>query len=60
MDKQYYVDFEVNKREAEEAVHTAERFIADIVDLIAKLNEGNVSELHRKAVGLFKDDRTRE
>jgi uncharacterized protein (UPF0332 family) len=56
VDKQYYVDFEVNKDEVEGAIRSAEVFISGMDSLIAKLNEDDVGKLHEKAAALFKED----
>jgi len=53
VDKQYYVDFEVNKEEAEGSINIAEEFIAEMNNLIATLNEGEVKDYHKKAAALF-------
>ena len=55
VDKQYYVDFEVNKEETENAIKTAEEFISEMNNLIATLNEEKIKELHKKAAALFID-----
>ena len=47
VDKQYYVAFEINKEEAISSIKTAE-------DFIAKLNEKDINDYHKKAVSLFK------
>lgn len=53
VDKQYYVDFQVNKDEASNSIKIAEEFIAEISNLIATLNEEKIKVYHEKAVGLF-------
>ncbi len=53
VDKQYYVDFEVNKKEAEDSIKIAEDFIAEINNLLAKLNEQKIKEYHEKTASLF-------
>jgi len=55
IDKQYYVDFEVNKQEAEKSIKAAEEFIAEIDDFIAKLTEEKIKDYRRKAAALFID-----
>jgi uncharacterized protein (UPF0332 family) len=55
VDKQYYVDFEVNKDEAEKSIKTAEDFIAEMNTLLAKLNENSTNEYNKKAKELFLD-----
>ncbi|MBU0536459.1 MAG: HEPN domain-containing protein [Nanoarchaeota archaeon] len=55
VDKQYYVDFSVNLKEAEESIRIAEEFIAEMDDIIAALTEDRVKECHGKAVSLFSE-----
>ena len=55
VDKQYYVDFEVMKEEAESAIAVAEEFVSKMTNLIATLTEQRVKEYHERAVRLFKD-----
>ena len=55
VDKQYYVDFHVNKDEASGSIKVAEGFIAEINNLIATLNEEEIESYHKKAVALFKE-----
>ncbi len=49
VDKQYYVDFSVNKEEAEGSVVVAEDFIAEMIEFTEKLGAGEVQELRKKA-----------
>ena len=53
VDKQYYVDFEINKQETEESIKIAEEFISDMVSLSAAMNEDKITEYHKKAAELF-------
>ncbi|MBI4447429.1 HEPN domain-containing protein [Candidatus Woesearchaeota archaeon] len=53
VDKQYYVDFSVNREEANKSIKVAEQFIADMHDLIAKLTEEKIREHHKKAIELL-------
>ncbi len=55
IDKQYYIDFEVNQEEAENAIRTAEEFIADMNHFIEFLNENSIKEYHKKASAFFKE-----
>ena len=55
VDKQYYVDFEVNKLEAENAKKIAEEFVSEMNNLIAKLGEEDIKNLHEKTIRLFKN-----
>ena len=57
VDKQYYVNFEINKEEAENSIKSAEVFISEMNNLIATLNEENIKILHEKAAALFKDSK---
>lgn len=56
VDKQYYVDFEVNKEEAEESIKIAEEFINKLSNVIAKLNEAAIKKYHKKAADLFVEE----
>jgi len=60
VDKQYYVDFDVNQAEAHKSVTIAEEFIAEIIELIAYFTEENIKEYHQKAVALFSEKRKSE
>ena len=53
IDKQYYVDFEVNKQEALSSIRAAEEFISNMNDFAANLNEEKVKKYHQDAVSLF-------
>ena len=53
VDKQYYVDFEVNQEEASKSIRIAEEFIAEMNDMIATLNEESISGYNKKAAALF-------
>ena len=53
MDKQYYVDFEVNQEEVSRAIVIAEEFIAEMVNVIETVNEVRAKEYHQKAVALM-------
>lgn len=53
VDKQYYVDFEVNKQEAENSIKTAEEFIAEMNNFIATLTEEKIKEYQKKAINIF-------
>lgn len=54
VDKQYYIDFEINKEEADKAIKTAETFTSQMNNIIAALTEENIEEYHNKAAALFK------
>ena len=53
VDKQYYVDFEVNKKDAEDSIKIAEDFIAEINNLLAKIDEQKIMEYRANAIFLF-------
>jgi uncharacterized protein (UPF0332 family) len=55
IDKQYYVDFEVNKLEAEGTIKTAENFLADLTNFMANLTEERIAEYRRTASDIFKE-----
>ena len=53
VDKQYYVDFSVNLKEANKSIELAEEFIAEMNNLIATLTEEKIREYHEKAFARF-------
>jgi len=55
VDKQYYVDFEVNRAEALNAIKIAEEFVSEMNNFIATFSEDDVKVFHRKALDLFKE-----
>lgn len=55
VDKQYYIDFEVNEQEVSKAIEIAEDFITELTDIMSKLNESKIKQYHEKAVSLFKE-----
>ncbi len=57
VDKQYYVDFSVNKEEVHTAIVAAEEFIGDMHNVIATLNENAIKGYNRKAESLFTPER---
>ncbi len=54
VDKQYYVDFEIEEDEAKKAILIAEDFIGQINDIISKMNNEDIKRFQNKAVELFK------
>jgi uncharacterized protein (UPF0332 family) len=56
IDKQYYVDFEVNRQEAFNSIKITEEFITEMSNVIAMLNEKKIKEYHKKAVALCIED----
>src|SRR3989338_2579947 len=55
-DKQYYVDFAVNKQEAFNSIKIAEEFITEMANLIATLNKEKIEQYHEKAVAFFSEE----
>lgn len=55
VDKQYYIDFDISKEEAESSIRIAEKFISEMNNVIATLNEEKIKEHHQKAAELFKE-----
>jgi len=53
VDKQYYVDFDVSREEANSSIALAEEFRANTVDFIEKLNEDKIKEYRKKALALI-------
>jgi len=53
VDKQYYVDFDVNLDEANNSIKIAEDFINELNDFIAKLSASQIKEYRQKAIILF-------
>lgn len=53
VDKQYYVDFSVNDEEAKASIKTAEEFIAEVHDFLARLHEEEIKKYREKAIQLF-------
>jgi len=53
VDKQYYVDFSINKEEANNSITIAEEFITEINNFIAILSEETIKKYHEKAVALI-------
>jgi uncharacterized protein (UPF0332 family) len=54
VDKQYYVDFEVNEKEVGESIKNAEEFMAFLTDFIEKLNEEKIQGYRKKADNLIR------
>ena len=54
VDKQYYVNFSVTKRDVEEMIKVAEKFNSEILDFIDKLGNDKISELRNKGIKLIK------
>lgn len=52
VDKQYYVDFEVNLDEANNSIRIAEEFIGNLNNFIAKLSEKHISEYRKKIIDI--------
>lgn len=60
VDKQYYVDFAVNKEEASNSITIAEEFIAQMAGIIAAFTEESIRQYHDKAVVLFSEEKKRK
>jgi len=54
IDKQYYVDFEIAKKDVHEMVGLAERFNAMIYDYLEKLTFEKIEEIRKKFTKLLK------
>lgn len=54
IDKQYYTDFYVTKKEVNELIKTAERFASEVLDFISKINNQDIKDYRRKFEDLFK------
>ncbi len=52
IDKQYYVDFEVSKKDAEELISKAQQFITEIKIHIEKLTNEEIEQIQRKVEDL--------
>lgn len=48
VDKQYYVDFSIGKKEVEELIRNAESFNSEILDFIEKLNSEKIEDFRKK------------
>ncbi len=57
IDKQYYVDFSVNKEEAKNSIEIAEDFITEVNNLIETLSEETIEKYHKKAISLFVEEK---
>jgi uncharacterized protein (UPF0332 family) len=55
VDKQYYVDFKINKEDVERAIREAELFNSNLIDFISKLNNKDVSLYREKFTNLIKE-----
>ena len=54
INKQYYVDFKLTKKDAKELIELAEEFLEEISYFIESLKEADVSKYQRKAKELLK------
>ena len=48
IDKQYYVDFSITKKEVLEMIEKADMFNKEILDFVDKLNTGRIKEYRKK------------
>ncbi len=53
IDKQYYVDFAITAEDVRDSIEEAEMFCADLLDLMERLHQGDISRLREKAVRLL-------
>ena len=53
VDKQYYLDFTISKKEAEDGVRKAEVFNSKIIDFISKINNEDTADYRKKFIGLL-------
>lgn len=53
VDKQYYTDFHITKKEVDEMIRIAENFNGDILDFISKLNAENVTKYRNLFASIF-------
>jgi uncharacterized protein (UPF0332 family) len=54
VDKQYYIDFNINKQETEQAVSIAEEFIAILKEFTDKLNNTTIAEYQKVTEKIIK------
>lgn len=48
VDKQYYTDFNVTKKEVEDSIKVAEEFNAQLLDVLSRLTSGDVEKYRKK------------
>ncbi len=53
IDKQYYVDFKVEKEEVGGAIRNAEEFLNTITDFTAKMRNAEIDQYRKKLMGLL-------
>ncbi len=53
VNKQYYTDFDITKKEVQEMIETAEKFNKEILDFIEKLNNDKITEYRMKLKDLY-------
>ena len=53
VDKQYYVDFAISKKETSESIAVSEEFIANLADFIARITEEDVKRFRETAIALI-------
>ncbi len=54
VDKQYYTDFSITKKEVESSINVAEEFNGKLLDVISRLTSQDVEVYHNKLVALVK------
>lgn len=52
IDKQYYVDFHITKKEVEYTIKTAEDFNKKLLDFISRLDSQKIKEYRKRFIGL--------
>ena len=60
VDKQYYVDFQVTQEEVTQTIAIAEKFIGELHNTLATLNEKTIKEFHQQAILLFTEEEREE
>lgn len=53
IDKQYYVDFKVEKEEVSESIRNAEEFLNTITDFTAKLKNAEIDQCRKRLMGML-------
>ncbi len=54
IDKQYYVDFHITKKDVEDLIDKAEEFSKKLLDFISKLNNQDIRRFRNKYIDLLK------
>ena len=56
IDKQYYIDFQITKQEAKNAIEIAEDFNSQILNFLAKINKKDVQEFRKIFQNIFEEE----